>query len=175
VWSASRRVDDGKRPLIPKQLERRKRRMQPEEAIELDHLLSRNVNAGSHRIVGALGMGHNDVQAIRCAALEDDHQPLVVGAGFRCSPCGPRKEGRYRCGTDHRHCAALQECPSRDGHGLLISLWLKLWRLEHGPAMTLMLAGCPGFWDWAAACGTTMRSSIVSCVCFEMSPAISSC
>src|SRR5277367_6596264 len=101
-------------PLVPKRLERRQRGMQPEEAIEVYHLLPRNIDAGPHRVIGTLGMGHNDVQAIGGTALKDDDKPLASGASLGRAPCCPREERRDRRSTYHSHRAALEECPSCD-------------------------------------------------------------
>ena len=57
--------------LLPERLEGRKRRMQAEEAIEIDDRLSGNVDAGPHRVILRLGMRHDNVQAVGCAALKD--------------------------------------------------------------------------------------------------------
>ena len=63
--------------------------MQSEEAVEIDHLLTRNIDAGPHRVIRALGVRHNDVQAIGGAALEDNHQPLVRWSRFEPRPRPP--------------------------------------------------------------------------------------
>src|SRR5208337_2641063 len=117
--------------------------MQPEEAVEIDHLLPRNIDAGPHRVIGALGMRHNDVQAVGRTALKDDHQPLV-GAGFGRAPCCTRKEGRDRRGANYSHRAALQECPSCDAHALLTHLRWNSGEPSNSPAMTLTLVECEG-------------------------------
>ena len=56
--------------------------MQAEEAVEVDDLLARNVDAGPHRVIGTLGVGHDDVEAVGRAALEDHDQALVGGGGI---------------------------------------------------------------------------------------------
>src|ERR1035437_7789215 len=149
--------------------------MQPEEAVEINHLLPRNIDAGAHCVIGALTMRHNDVQAVGGATLKDDDKPLVAGAGFGRAPCCPREEGGDCCGTYDRHRAALQECPPCDAHRLLTHLRWNSGEPSNNPVMTLRLPGCKGSWNWAIACGPTMRSSIVWCVCFEMLPAIRVC
>src|SRR5271157_146300 len=149
--------------------------MQPEKAVEVNHLLPRNTDAGPHCVIGAFGMRHKDVQAVGCAALKDDHQPLVLGAGFGRAPCRSRKEGRDRRCANHSHRAALQKCPSCDAHALLTHLRWNSGEPSNSPAMTLTFGRCPESSNSAIASGPTMRSSIVWCVCFEMSPAISVC
>src|SRR5664279_5678851 len=104
--------------LVPQRLEGRERWMQPEEAVEIDHLLPRNIDAGSHRVIGSFAMGNNNVQAIGGTTLKDDDQALVAGAGLGRAPCCPRKEGWNCRGADDRHRAALHKCPSRDTHAV---------------------------------------------------------
>ena len=61
-------------------------------------------------------MRHNNVQAVGRAALKDDHQPLVIGAGFSRVPCRSREERRDRRSADYGHRPALHKCPSGNGH-----------------------------------------------------------
>src|SRR5271165_35741 len=168
-------MNNGKVPLVPQRLKRRQGRMQTEEAIEVNHLLPGNIDAGPHRVIRLFAMRHHDVQAVGCTALKDYHQPSVVGAGFSRAPCCSRQEGRDRRGADYGHRAALQECPSCNAHGLLIHLRWNSGEPSNNPAITLTLVGCEGSSNCAIACGPTMRSSIVWCVCLETSPGTRAC
>jgi hypothetical protein len=94
------RVHDRQVPLLPQRLERRERRMQPEESVQINYRLARNVDAGPHGVVLLLAMGDHNVQPIRRAALEDDDQSFGAGTG-----CLSRAEGRARKKAGHRRCA----------------------------------------------------------------------
>jgi hypothetical protein len=67
-------VDDGEMALIVERLEGRERGMQAEEAVEIDDLILRDGDAGAHGVVVLLAIGNDDVEAVGCAALEDDDQ-----------------------------------------------------------------------------------------------------
>ena len=56
--------------------------MQSEEAVEVNHRVARNIDRRPHGVVGRLAVRDHDIQSVRRAALEDDHQPLVARAGF---------------------------------------------------------------------------------------------
>src|SRR6266567_2183102 len=64
-------------PLVVQRLESGQRRMQPEESVEIHHLLLGNRNAWSHRVVILLAVRHHNVESIGRAALEDHHQPAI--------------------------------------------------------------------------------------------------
>src|SRR5271165_885362 len=147
----ARGVNDGEMALVPKRLERRQRGMQSEEAVEIDHLLPRNVDAGPHGVIRGLGVGHNNVQAVSSAALENDDEPFVAGTGLRRAPCRPRKERGDGSGTDYGHRAALQECPSCDAHALLSYLRWNSGEPSNSPAITFTLAGWEGNSNWVIA------------------------
>jgi hypothetical protein len=70
-------VNDGEMALFPDRMERRHRRMQAEEAIEIDDGVPRDVDAGTHRVVRAFAVGDHDVQAVGGATLEDDDEALI--------------------------------------------------------------------------------------------------
>ena len=43
---------------------------------------------GAHRVVGALAVRHDDVEAVGCAALEDHDQALGARPGSTCAESG---------------------------------------------------------------------------------------
>jgi hypothetical protein len=69
------------RCLLPQRLKGRERRMQAEEAVEIEHRLARNVDGGPHGVILRLGVRDDDVQSVGRAALEDDDQALGASAG----------------------------------------------------------------------------------------------
>src|SRR6202158_278302 len=69
-------VHDGEMLLFPERLKSGHRRMQSEEAVEIEHGFFRNVDGRPHGVVAGLAMGHNDVEAVGCTALEDHYQTL---------------------------------------------------------------------------------------------------
>ncbi len=54
--------------------------MESEESIEIKHRVARDIDRWPHGVVGALVVRHDDVEAVGCAALEDDNQALVLSA-----------------------------------------------------------------------------------------------
>ncbi len=74
-------MHDGEMPLLPERLKRRQRRMQAEEAVEIEHGLARNIDAGPHGVVLRLAVRNHDVQAVGRAALKNYDQTLVAHAG----------------------------------------------------------------------------------------------
>ena len=69
--------------------------MQAEEAVEVNHRVSRDVDGWAHGVVGRVGMRHDNVQTVRGAALENDDQVFVLLSRFRCAVCGASEERRY--------------------------------------------------------------------------------
>ena len=67
--------------------------MQPEESVEIDHLVLRNRNARPHRIVVLLAIGNHDVEPIRRATLKDHHHPPIGNARRLASTERTRKPG----------------------------------------------------------------------------------
>ena len=74
------RMHNGQMLLLPERLERSEGWMQSEESVEIDHRLSRNVDAGPHRVILRFGMRYNDVQSIGGATLENHDEPLGATA-----------------------------------------------------------------------------------------------
>ena len=56
--------------------------METEEAVEVEHRLARNVDAGPHRVILRLGMRDDDVQSIGGAPLKNDDETFVGRAGI---------------------------------------------------------------------------------------------
>ena len=56
--------------------------MQSEEPVQVEDVVARNVDAGTHRVISALAMRHDNVQAIRSPALKNYDQPLGARAKF---------------------------------------------------------------------------------------------
>src|SRR5215469_13110401 len=90
--------------------------MQAEEAIEIEDIFARDVDAGAHRVIGMLSMRHNDVEAVGCAALEDHHQALGSGAGLDRAECRAGEKTRNRGCADDGHSAVTKENATCDGH-----------------------------------------------------------
>jgi len=66
--------------------------MQAEKSVEIEYGIPRNVDAGTHRVIGLLAVGNNNVETVRGAALEDYDQPLGAQAGFdRAIGCASQK------------------------------------------------------------------------------------
>ena len=76
------RVHNGQVPLVPDGLQRGQRGMQSEEPVQVEDVVARNVDAGTHRVISALAMRHDNVQAIRSPALKNYDQPLGARAKF---------------------------------------------------------------------------------------------
>ena len=103
----ARRVHDGQLVAVKQRLQRREAGMQSEESVEIDGCGASSAAAGlrnrdgrAHAVVIRLGEGHDDVQAVRRAALKQHDQLFLVG---------------HRRGGD----GALQEC----GHGAQARPW----------------------------------------------------
>ena len=108
-------VHDGEMALLPQRLKWRQRRMQSEEAIEIDHGLSWNVDAGPHRIVLRLAVRNNNVEPVGRAALEDDDETLVTRALDR-SERGARKKAGHGSRPDDGERAVAKKDATRDRH-----------------------------------------------------------
>ena len=65
--------------------------MQPEEAVEIDHRVARNIDGRPHGVICLLAMRDHNIQSIGRAALEDDHQSLVSQRRLR-----PQNAARVR-------------------------------------------------------------------------------
>ena len=83
-------IHDGQVPPVEQRLERRERRVQAEEAIQIDGGVfalvaaadgPRHGDGGPQIVVGLLAVRHHDVQAVGRAALENGHQDLLARRG----------------------------------------------------------------------------------------------
>jgi hypothetical protein len=72
-------VDNSEMALVIEGLEGRERRMEAEEAIEVENLVLGNGDAGAHGVVVLLAIRDNDVETVGGATLKDDHE-----AATRC-------------------------------------------------------------------------------------------
>src|SRR5205807_7376078 len=71
-------MDDSQVTLLPQGLKRGYGRMQAEEAVEVNHRAARDIDGWAHGVVRLLAVGHDYVQAVRGAALEDHDQVFVL-------------------------------------------------------------------------------------------------
>src|SRR6266568_5145297 len=110
-------MNDRKMSLLPERLKCRQRRMQPEEAIEIEHRLAPDVDAGPHRIVLRLGMRDDDVQPIRSAALKNHDEPLGAPASLDGAVSSAGEKTRHGGSADNGERAVAQEDATRNGHG----------------------------------------------------------
>ena len=83
--------------------------MQPEEAIEIEHILPRNVDTWPHRIVLRFAMRYDDIQTIRRAALKDHDQAFGTYAGLSRSHGGTRQKARHRRRADDGESAVTKK------------------------------------------------------------------
>ena len=101
-------VDDGEMSLVVERFEGSHRGMQPEESIEIDDLVGRDRNAGTHGVVILLAIRHDDVEPVRRAPLKNDDQPAVRSRGAFCQHGADEKAGN-RGGSGQRQCAFVEE------------------------------------------------------------------
>ncbi len=114
-------MDDGEMSLVIERLEGCQRRMQPEEAIEIENLVCGYGDAGAHGVVVLLAVGNDDVEAVCSAALEDDHQAATgIACGFGHD--GADEEAGDGRGAGDGQCAFVQEESAVDLHVCLIDL-----------------------------------------------------
>src|SRR5271169_1254974 len=92
--------------------------MQSEPAVEIEHRLAGNVDAGPHRVVLRLGVRDNDVQPIGGAALKDHDQALRAATVFDGAKSGASQKTRNGRRADHGHSAVAKEYAASDGHKL---------------------------------------------------------
>src|SRR5450631_2107914 len=109
-------MNDGQMPLLPERLKCRQRRMQPEEAVEIDHRLARNIDAGPHGVVLRFGVRDNDVQAVSGAALKNDDEALGAPAILYCAKGRASEKAWYRRRPDDGERAVAKEDATRNGH-----------------------------------------------------------
>src|SRR5580692_6317259 len=77
--------------------------MEAEESVEVEDLILRNGNAGTHLVIVLLAIRDDDVEPVGCAALEDHDKPLI----------GCRHEPGSSLGQDR----AYQEAGNGSGAG----------------------------------------------------------
>src|SRR5277367_295150 len=109
-------MNDGQLTLFPKWLERRERRMQAEEAIQIDDRLTRNIDARPHRVILRLGVGHHNVQAVGRSPLENHDQALGARPGLRSAPRGASQKAWHGRRADNGECAIAKKYATSDGH-----------------------------------------------------------
>ena len=87
----TRRVHDGEMLRGVERLERSQRRVQAEEAIEIDRGVlrigagrARNGDRRPHAVIARLGVRHDNVQAVGSAALENHHQNFLARGRSIC-------------------------------------------------------------------------------------------
>src|SRR5204863_922540 len=103
---------------MKERLERSKARVQTEKSVQVDRRIRaaelglRNSNRRTHAVIIRFAKGHNDVQAVRRAALKQHHELLLVGHRRRRD--GTLQKRGHRAEADHRYAALLQEIPPRE-------------------------------------------------------------
>ena len=109
-------VHDGELTLLPQRLKRRERRVQAEESVEIENVMARNIDRGTHGVIRSLAVGDNDVEAVGCAALKYDDQPLVLilRVGGISGTSEKAWDGR---GADNGHGTIAKKYATGDGHG----------------------------------------------------------
>ncbi len=114
-------MDDGQVTLVPQRLERRHRRMQPEEAVQVNHRIARNIDGWPHGIVGGLAVGNHNIQSVCRASLEDDNQPFFANSGIDRRESSARQK-RWDGGRSHdRQRTVTQKDSTSDGHKQLLA------------------------------------------------------
>src|SRR5436309_12465714 len=96
--------------------------MQPEETVQIDHRLARNVDAGAHGVILRLAIGNHNVQAIGSTALKDDDQALSACSVFGRAESCPGEETRDRRRADHGESTVAEKYATGDGHGFTPAL-----------------------------------------------------
>ena len=76
-------MNDREMTLVIQWLERRKRWVQTEETIEVQHILLLDRNRRPHRVIVLFLERHNDVQPVGRSTLKQHYKPLVVGSRSR--------------------------------------------------------------------------------------------
>ncbi len=56
--------------------------MQAEEAVQIEHRASRDVDGRAQRVIGLLAVRNDNIEAVGCAALENNHESLGPITGF---------------------------------------------------------------------------------------------
>src|SRR5439155_7616182 len=102
--------------LVPNRLKRRECRMQAEEAVQIEHRASRDVDGRAHRVIGLLAVRNDNIEAVGCAALENNHESLVPITGFERAVSSACEECRDGGSTRDRERTISQEYPPGDSH-----------------------------------------------------------
>jgi hypothetical protein len=102
-------MNDGEMTLLPQGLEGRERRMQSEEAVEIEDRLFGNVNTGTHGVILGLAVRDDDVESIGRTALEDHDQSLGTSGVLGGSESGASQETWDRGRTDYGESAVAEE------------------------------------------------------------------
>ena len=135
----SRSVHDRQVFLIPQRLERRHRRMQPKEPVQIDHRVLRNPDVRAVLVVRRLPIRHHHIQPIRRAPLEDHHQLLAPRLRFRrLGHHAAREKRRDRRRPHHRHRPASHKGAPRHGRDHSLHPRLYRHRLHHRPMHRLI-------------------------------------
>src|SRR5580704_331192 len=82
--------------------------MEAEESVEIDDLVLRNRNGGSHFVVVLLLVGNDHVEAVGGAALEDDYQALS-GRNIGLRENAAHQKIRHGRGTCDGECALVEK------------------------------------------------------------------
>src|SRR5689334_3423449 len=112
-------MNDGEVALLPQGLKGRERRMQPEEAVEIEDRFPGNVDAGTHGVVLGLTVRNDDVKSIGRAALEDYDQTLGTSRVLGGSESGAGQETWYCGRADYGESAVAEKDPTSDRHETL--------------------------------------------------------
>src|SRR5258708_4399015 len=109
-------MNDRQVAVLPQWQERCHRRVKPEKAVEVDHILSRDGDCRTHRGVRGFCMRDDDIQTIGCAALEDHDHTLFAAGEILSSESSTRQEAWYRGHAHHRHGSIPHEYSTCDAH-----------------------------------------------------------
>src|SRR6202158_3064112 len=90
--------------------------MQPEKAIQIEHRLAWDVDAGPHRVILRFAVRDNDVQSIRSAALKNHDETLIARPGVGRAKGRACEKTRHRRRADDGKRAIANENATRDGH-----------------------------------------------------------
>jgi len=85
--------------------------VEAEKSIEIEYLILRNGDAGAHGVVVVLAVGHDNVEAVGGAALEDDDE-AAIGRGQSLRHHGASQEaGNCSCSCDCEGTITKKESP----------------------------------------------------------------
>jgi hypothetical protein len=97
--------------LIVERLEWRKGGVQAEESVQVEDLILRDGDAGTHLVVILFPVGNHDVEPVGRAALENDHEALAWRETRRClgQDRPNQKAGNGRGAGDGKSAVAQKE------------------------------------------------------------------